>query len=315
MDEPTVVDWHGLHVALPVPWEVIRHGTSPLKGSLVFADRTRQRLQVTWTACRKAPDVDRLLSDHRAKQLRANGEAKFDEAEPAEGWRGLVRRFDDGRAITRLARYEPGPDQRPEKGKLVEVVLEHRPGDAAEAELLPDILAGFNAAGDPRRYRVFGLDLLVEGAKGQRGKGAKGAWGVGGWWLGGTRVLPGDVTLTFQDVDPATQREPRATVAVRRQAMADAWFDGDLEALVRRELPKADWRFDASEVNGHDAVEGGCVVPGPRLKRFANRHDRRAERAWHCEADNAVYRVAATGPARRNPSVEGFELRCHGGGA
>ncbi len=299
MDEPTVVDWHGLHVALPVPWEVIRHGTSPLKGSLVFADRTRQRLQVTWTACRKAPDVDRLLSDHRAKQLRANGEAKFDEAEPAEGWRGLVRRFDDGRAITRLARYEPGSVERFEKGKLVEVVLEHRPGDAAEAELLPDILAGFDADADPRRYRVFGLDATVPE----------------GWWLGSTRVLPGDVTLTFQDVDPATQREPRATVAVRRQAMADAWFDGDLEALVRRELPKAEWRFDPAEVNRHDAVEGGCVVPGPRLKRFVNRHDRRAERAWHCEADNAVYRVAATGPARRNPSAGGFELRCHGGGA
>ena len=301
MDEPTVVDWHGLHVALPVPWEVVRHGVSPLKGSLVFADRTRQRLQVTWTACRKAPDVDRLLSDHRAKQLKANERAVFDEAEPAEGWRGLVRRFEDGRAITRLARYEA---EAAGGSKLVEVVLEHRPGDRAEAELLPTILAGFDAEGEVGRYRIFGLDVKVEGAEG----------GGGRWWLGSTRVLPADVTLTFQDTDPATHKEAKSTVAVRRQGMADGWFDGDPEKLIRRELPKAAWAFEGDEVNGHGAVVGRCVVPGPRIKRFARLHNARGEVAWHCEAENAVYRVAATGPARRGVGVEGFEVRCHGVG-
>ena len=314
MDEPTVVDWHGLHVALPVPWEVVRHGVSPLKGSLVFADRTRQRLQVTWTACRKAPDVDRLLSDHRAKQLKANEKAVFDEAEPAEGWRGLVRRFEDGRAITRLARYEAGAAG---GSKLVEVVLEHRPGDRAEAELLPTILAGFDAEGEVGRYRIFGLDVKVEGAEGGAEAGERPAplgkvLRGGRWWLGSTRVLPADVTLTFQDTDPATHKEAKATVAVRRQGMADGWFDGDLEKLIKRELPKAKWEFEEDEVNGHGAVVGRCVVPGPRIKRFARLHNARVEVAWQCEEENAVYRVAATGPARRGVEVAGFVVRCHG---
>ena len=39
------VEWLGLRLVLPRPWEIVRHGVSGRKGSLAFADRRRQRLE------------------------------------------------------------------------------------------------------------------------------------------------------------------------------------------------------------------------------------------------------------------------------
>jgi hypothetical protein len=289
LDEPTVVDWLGLHIALPRPWEVVRHGTSALKGSLVFADRTRQRLQVTWTACKKAPDVDRLLSDHKSRQLERHAEARFEKPPLIGGWRGLVRRFEDSRAVSRLARYEPSVQ------RLMEIVLEHYPDEPAEAELLEQIVEGLEVAGDPQRYRIFGLDVTVPE----------------GWYLGSTRTLPADVTLTFQDVDPATHQEPKAKVDARRMGLAEGWFDGKLERFIERDQIKSDVTFSPLRMHGHPGTIAECDVPGPRIKRLANRHLRRVEHAWHCDKNQAICRLIAVAPASRELTPEGFELRCH----
>ncbi|MEL7087642.1 MAG: hypothetical protein AAGL98_04250 [Planctomycetota bacterium] len=305
----SVVEWLGLRFELPRPWEIIRHGISPRKGSLAFADRRRQRLQVTWTSCVKRPDVARLLSDHRDRQRAIDTDAVFVTPTLPAGWRGLERRFggsgsgsgDQAAGRVRAARYDDATD------RLIEVVLALDPQDPADALLTEQVLDGLRVTGraeDARRWRAFGIDAELPS----------------GWRLQRTAVRPADVTLMF--VPRATKRPaepyrpwPRS-VTLRRRAMAGVWFDGDWQALFRGDEPKAGLTFspsvDADVRPGHAGATATWNVPGPRYQRLLSRHQIATSRAWRCPADDAVYQLTAVAPANDPPTLAGFRLACGG---
>lgn len=296
-----VIEWLGLRLELPRPWEVVRHGVSPRKGSLVFADRARQRLQVTWTACVKKPDVGRLLDDHRDRQKAEQPDAEFVPATLPIGWRGLERRFDDGRSLLRAARYDTGTD------RLLEAVLEVDRTAPDEIELADDVLRGIRVVSDPasaRRVRAFGIDADLPA----------------GWRLGRTRVLPADTSLMFVKGASVKTRSDTAAaseaeVTLRRRAMADVWFDGDPRALLQRDEPRASMNFTETQANGHAAVAAAWDVPGPRYERLLRQNRVAIARLWHCPADNTLYQLTAVGPVKRPPTLDGFGLSCCGAAA
>ncbi|MEM8739526.1 MAG: hypothetical protein AAGG38_13770 [Planctomycetota bacterium] len=280
-----MIEWLGLEIKVPGqrgpdsaqgPWELVRHGVSLRKGSLVFADRRRQRLQVIWTACSQRPDVGQLLKDHRTRQLEQDADARFTAATLPAGWRGLRRQgAADGRGLLRAARYDNATR------RLVEVVL-----DAGDDDAVVDaVIGGLRVTGPAdtaRRVRAFGLDVTRPADDaGTR------------WTLRSTRVLPADAALHFDD---GQGRE----VTVRRRAMAGDWLGckgQTLAAALRAYDPKARRAFAASAEQPHEA-EATWNVPGPRFWRLLGRHRVGRGRAWHDAADDAVYELVGTWPAR-----------------
>ena len=324
------VEWLGLSLHLPDHWEIVRHATSPRKGSLAFADRTRQRLQVTWTQCVRTPDVGRLLSDHRSRQREQDPAARFEAAALPDPWRGVVHHLADGHRLLRAAQYHH-PTRR-----LLEAVYAP-PSDKTQADAEASavanrsqetaaLLAGLQIIGpaDLPRLRAFGLCA---------------AWPED-WRLVRAQVRPADVTLTLAPAPPSThtrqtkapprrpsrQRDaappPSATgsarVTLRRQGLADRWFDNDLAALLRDTASPAKLKpADPSALHDNDTaiqppdadqVTGRWDLPGPRYRRLLGRHRVALATLRHAHREAAVYHLIARGPARRPLSLAGFHV-------
>jgi len=293
----TDVEWLGVRLHAPADWEIVRHGTAPRKGSLVFADRTRQRLQVTWTACGKRPDVARLLADHCAKQREQDAEVVITTPLLPAGWRGMQRdqagfspASGRARRLTRAARFDA------KSSRLIEVVLD----DEADSELLHDLLAGLVVTGPAdtaRRFLAFGLDLTIPE----------------GFQLTATRIQPADAALTFSTQRDAKEPDKHPTLTVRRRAMADVWFDGNLRRQLQAHAPRAVMDFtddDTETFPPHAATSARWNVPGPRYQRLLNLHRVAVACAWLCPEDQAVYDVVAVGPAKLPPTFDGLTLNC-----
>ena len=285
---PTVVEWLGLRVELDQPWELVRHSLSARKGSLVFADRYRQRLQVLWTACVKRPDIDRLLADHRAKQSEGVPEDASDawrDAEIPAGWKGLIHDQPDAPPLLRAARFDPATS------RLLEAILplpvrEDDPGDAFGGRLLQGLRIVLPPS-EARRLRAFGVSIDCPA----------------GWRPTSSRVMPADVQFTFAPADAADDRR----VTLRRRAMADVWFDGELKPLLQAEAGK---RVKVEFRPGPaGAVEGRWDLPGPRYRRLLGRHRVGLARVWHDPRQHAVFEMRAEGPAPDPPPLTGFTLR------
>ncbi len=289
------VEWLGVRAEVPADWEIVRHSTSPRKGSLVFADRTRQRLQITWTACAKRPDVARLLADHRAQQREQHPDAVFTTPVLPAGWRG-VQRPQPGHAftLTRAARFDT------KASRLIEVVLDDRAGSGQ----IHDLLAGLVVTGPAdaaRRVLAFGLDLSLPR----------------GFQLTATRIQPADAALTFSTHPNAKEPDKHPSLTVRRRAMADVWFDGNLRRLLQAHASRAAMDFtedDADALSPHAATTARWNVPGPRFHRLLNLHRVAVACAWFCPAEQAVYDLVAVGPAQSPPTFDDLRLVCGQGG-
>ncbi|MEM9914996.1 MAG: hypothetical protein AAF911_08545 [Planctomycetota bacterium] len=322
------IEWLGVRLGVPADWEIVRHGISPRKGSLVFADRTRQRLQVTWTACTKRPDVARLLADHRAKQREQDPDLVVTTPVLPAGWRGMQRRQDDGHhTLTRAARYDV------KASRLIEVVLDDEP----DSDLIDDLLNRLVVTGpadEARRFCAFGLDVTIPAE----------------YQLVGTDIQPADAALRFSSHRDAKEPEKHPTLTVRRRAMADVWFDGNLRRVLKPYAPRAVMNFDEEAEAILPSLAGGAGgacrataaapgfnadthspptppdnpsaypltatwnVPGPRYQRLLNLHRVALACAWHCPDENAVYEVVAIGPAKSPPTLEQLRVTCGQGG-
>jgi len=296
-----VIDWLGLHLELPRNWEIVRHSTSQRKGSLVFADRTHQRLQVTWTACAKPPDVARLLADHRARQCEQDADARFEPPALPAGWRGLTRLQDDGRSLTRAARFDT------KTSRLIEAVFDAEPCRADAQALADQVLTPLritHPADDAPRFRAFGLDVEVSKPR------AEGRNAPHAWQITEAKILPADITLRWEPSAEAGKKHRDSQYTVRRRAMADVWFDNNLRRLLQAESPRTAMSFTPAAVNSHPAQQATWVVPGPRYQRLLSQHHLAVAVAWHCPRDNAVYLSFATGRAKSSPSLAGWAVRC-----
>ena len=309
------VAWLGLSLDVPRHWEILRHSTSPRKGSLAFADATRQRLQVTWTQCVKAPDVGRLLADHRSRQSQDHPDARFSPVELPGSWRGVQHHLGPDHTLLRAARYDP-PTRR-----LLEIVL------APAASSPPTSSSPRRDLGaDPEALASFFLGLQVVGPADLprlSAFGIQAAW-PGGWRLARAQVRPADVTLTLTPVgdDSPTTIEtsaktprsafPPAAVTLRRRGLANLWFDGDLLHWLSQQAKLAKVHIEPDSASpDHPRIRtlrGRWDVAGPRYRRLLGRHRVAQARVWHDPDDDAVYSISVRSPARRPVSLEGFGL-------
>ena len=65
------IEWLGMRFRVPDEWEIVRHSSKRRTGTLMFVDRRRQRMQLSWTECRGEPDKVQLFNDLRARAARA----------------------------------------------------------------------------------------------------------------------------------------------------------------------------------------------------------------------------------------------------
>jgi hypothetical protein len=263
---PQAVSWLALGFRVPEDWEIVRHGIGFERGSLVFVDRARQRLSVSWTACPRAPDLERLLSDFES-QPHAAGETVLSQGD-VSGFRVLECKRETGERVAHALRFDPI------SSRLIELEL---PGlDEREAGgLARELLAGFafSERARSRHLRAFGVHAEVPE----------------GFRLCGSQVKPADVSLEFEQIAVSGERTA-ARLRIRRSGMARAWFDGDAARAIRSRSPELRFHdFASRAVGSHAATVAQGAPRGAILKRALGRATRHQVTFWECPRQNAVF--------------------------
>ncbi|HEV8244345.1 MAG TPA: hypothetical protein VGP93_01120, partial [Polyangiaceae bacterium] len=193
------------------------------------------------------------------------------------GFHGLESRDPRGELLTRAVRWEA------QAARLIELSIVRSEADSPQ--LLPCLLDGVQsgAAGAPERYSAFDVD--VELPLGLR--------------IAAATVKPADVLFEFEPLEakPGQKKKPRALV--HRFGMADAWFSGDLYALIRREEPKSRLEFRELEIGPHAGLFASGAE-GPPLPRLFGVAPQKRLLAWACSERNSLF-VVATSSKRKAP--------------
>lgn len=275
------VAWLGLAFRAPEDWEIVRHGTRPERGELVFVDRRRERLRLSWTACLKPPDLSRLLEDFRKAE---DGELASEPWRRADGVRGFSCATADG-WLARAVRYDASGQ------RLLELALSAGSAEQANA-LLHALLDTLTVGGERFELAAFGLEL----------------------------VGPGPLVLTKADVRPMAARVELslggARVTAQRLGAAESWFSGDLRGWLARAEPASNYHdFESLDVHGHAALRVRGRERGPVLQRALGRLPLLEARVWHCPSNNALYALSAATKPGFAFELATLELGCCGGRA
>jgi hypothetical protein len=286
------IEWMGLKMAVPRDWEIVRHSIVPKSGALTFVDRRRQRLEVVWTDCPREPDVGRMVEDQRARELEQDPGAQVSMLGGLGPWMGVRRVGTDGRVTTRAVRHFPG------SGRLIEAVILTKKNEPGARELVAALLAELVAvapASEARRVKAFGLDVTTPQ----------------NYRLLSASVKPADVTLKFV-TGPAPRWQPVQPVAtIRRMGMADSWYTGEGEKLIRRDSPRVRFEsFSESALKKHRALLAVGEEPTSPVARWLGRGRGRRVVLWRCEAENALYEVATSSSRKQLVRPEDFEVSC-----
>jgi hypothetical protein len=286
-----IVEWLGIRARLPSDWEITRHAVSAENGSLVFVDRRRQRLTLTWTQCRNKPDLARLVRDYGTQRL---AESSLEPFEHGGRWRGLLETRSDGERVARVVTYEP------RSARLLEAVLVVDSGASVKgvAEPLLDRLEVTAAGTEARRFGAFGL--CVETPEGMQ--------------LARVAAKPMELVVEFRR-GALEDRARRVVAVVQRLGMAGAWYRGDLERTLRQREPGLRFAaFEKIEHEGWPALLGSGTEGSTPFERLRGRARRARALAWHCRSENAVYVVCCR--ARSESLCAPAELRvaCEPGG-
>lgn len=289
------VSWLGLELAVPEDWEIVRHGVSAKRGSLIFVDRRRQRLELGWLAVRQEPDLDRWASDLEQEERRTQPGARLRELRLAGGWRAIQRTTESGEVTTRAVRYHADTAQ------LLEAVLETRLNEPDDRELLEAVLSRISVSSAPERARrTQAFDLDVEVPEPLR--------------LARADVKPADVCFEFAGYDSERPVGPFATV--RRMGMAEAWYDDDAQGLIRRRDRQSTFEsFEPSTHAGHAATFARGLEAGPLAKRLLGMLRERRVLLWKCPTRNALFEISTLSPRTAPLSPEAIAVRCCGGKA
>jgi hypothetical protein len=279
------VDWLGLHAEVPDDWEIVKHSTKFGRGTLVFVDRRRQRMQLSWAACATPPDAERIFDDFRARDRQEHPGCDVGDSFRLLRWTGY-RRNTGGRALTRAGCYDR------QYRRWIDVALPWPHGYEANVERA--VLESF------RTVKSDGGDLMLDAFD-------LAVTVPAGWRLAGAAVAPTRVTFTLTRGETA--------VMVRRIAMPEAWFDGQADQFLRRQAAPIGGSCALTRVAGHEAAtfEGRERVVHPRWL-WGKRKERR-DLAWECPGDHAVYHVVVTRYPRDSVEPADFAVRCCRAGA
>lgn len=284
-----IVRWMGLRFRVPLDWEMVRHSKNSEKGSLVFVDRRRERLEVHWLDCQNEPDLERMVDNQRSLAQKEDPEAR---AEPLRGlgaWRAL-RITSRGSVVSRAVRYDA------KTKRLVEVVV-----SSSEAEEVGEFFQWYcrhfevEAKGSQAlRWAAFDIDVSIPS----------------GYRLCVAEIKPCDAVLEFEEVDAEGEPVLAQRVRVRRLGLVDSWFTGDSKGLIRTHAPKLKFSaFSELMYGAHPATEASGVYPAPVFTRLRGRQVRTLIRLWACAAENALYEVSSSG--YRRPPIWPTDLKVH----
>lgn len=299
----TLLEWMGIRLRVPEDWYLLRHGLTATRGTLALADRRTQRMQLWWQDCDRAPDLDRTARDYRDQlRLAANDQAPSQPADiatvdPATGWHGCFRTTDDGRRLVRAARYWPNHQ------RVIEVTLTPPP---------PLPARGSNAPEDPQTLIARHLSGIVPVARGSEAT----RWRLHGldvqtppgWRITAARLMPTCTELRYEFGEDIGRWGPHREAVIRRIALADGWFDGELEPVLRREARGVRVRPRRLAHRGYGLLSNEACEAGPRLKRWTGRLRRRQDLLWHDVSGNAVLHVTTLGPRRRPVAMRSFRV-------
>lgn len=290
------IQWLGIRFAAPRDWQVVRHGLSPKRGSLILVDRYRQRLTLTWTHTDKQPDLDRLAEDYRARLLEKNSGACVEPMTGIARWAGVQRRLSRGRvAVTEAMRYDAAT------ARLLEAQVVGDPDDRRDPEVLRGILSSIEAV-EPidaiTRMRAFDLDVTVPKD----------------WRLAAAEVKPAAVTLRFTELERGDAAHPtKQELIVRRRGMADAWWAGEHDdpmRLIGADAKGANLREQDPSLGGeHRTTRAVGVEAGPAAKRVLGLLRRREDAVWHDRRANAVFHVTLLSWPKREAGLDLFTIR------
>jgi hypothetical protein len=253
----------------------------------VFVDRRRERLVLSWTECKSAPDLARLVQDFSAQQA---GAGKLHRSGPyrSGAWRGIRREAQAGGVQTQVVQYDAA------SARLIEARVctlgSHEENGLAERVLRAIEVS--EPAQSCRRWRAFGLGVEVPP----------------GFELAGTEVQPGSAAFRFER--PRGPHSARTTEAeVRRLGLARAWFDGALERLLGVRFPKVTFeQSEACEYAGGPAWLASGWEEATRFERWLGRARRLRALAVNAPEENAVYVVTTKSPQNAPLDPRAFSL-------
>jgi hypothetical protein len=280
MQQRLTTEWLGIGFWVPPDWEIVRHSPNRRAGSLVFVDRRKQRMQLSWTDCPREPDAEQVFRDLRSRDLEQVPDCALGERFTRGRWL-CYRRAGEGKVLTRAGFYDK------KRRRWLDLVLPWPDGhdEVLEKAILDSFRPGRPSA-KGMRWRAFNLD--VQAPK--------------GWELTTAEVKPARVSMDFEN------RGARATVT--RIGVPEAWFDGHLENFLRRRVGETKGSFSIGMRGSHEA----CAFAGKerqfRPRWLVGKRYVRREVAWHCPKTHAVFAVMTAAPRKVHIAPEAFAVKC-----
>lgn len=280
--------WMGFRYEAPSNWEIVVHSLRRDEGQIEMVDRRRQRVSFSWKRPKRQPDVQGTLDQVRENERLVAPNRKLRTLDTIGIWRGYAR--DD---LTRLMSWDR------ERNLWLDMVLLWPEGRDADAEARvarsfevgPEPPAAHMTARQvekltPMRWRAFGIDMTAPA----------------GFAFDEAEVKALNVAFLLHDA-----RRQNRGAQVRRSAMADAWFDGNLETHIKTLAgARQTIRFTKTRYRGHDAVRGESKEPTKIGTKIVRGPRDRVDLAWADEQANAVYSITTFSRSRRPLGPEEF---------
>jgi hypothetical protein len=203
-------------------------------------------------------------------------------------WRGIEWK-NEGGVHTQIVRYDA------ESQRLLEARIWAERRSAEQRAFVERLLAEVRCA-EPaakcRHWEAFGVRSVVPA----------------GFELAGSVVQPASVCLRFEATAERGGARP-AAAEVWRLGMARAWFDGDLERLLRARLPQV--TFEQSTVVEYRGARARLMEgweESPRFERWLGRARRLRTLAWAAPDEIVVYVTIIKSPKAVVSEPSAFEL-------
>jgi len=260
---------------------MVRYGMRRRQGACTFADPWGERLQLAWQRNAPRPDLERLLSDLRARESVASEDDDPRMRDLHEGaWQGLVIER-EGMTVTRAVCHdasEPG---------LLELTISWRDGYDEQREKAMLASTRYVPAQEFTTWQAFGIAARIPSR----------------YELAECRCLPGDARLGFR----AGKALPSLTL--RRLGFTSVWLRQPLADWLAQQLPARSRRAcrDREETPAGHALEVLHSRHRLRgLRQLLAGSVPRADYACLCPAEQRVYHVVEEGAAEERR----FSLRC-----
>ena len=275
--------WRGFRFSLPVDWELLQFSRERGIGRCAFADRYQYRLEWSWRAVERMPDIARLMTDYRSKLVTEGTMAEPKLVELA-GWRGLAGK--QGKAWTsRFGRFFE------EAGCLTELVFLW-PG-SRNHEIERSVCSSFEPVATKKGlqpWKAFGMAIEAPAQVP----------------LFECKVEPANAVLTF------SAKKGGDSCVFRRLGLAPVWLKEPVADWLRRQMPRRVRDVACTEETraGHSVslVRGTVPRRGPFFPPRSY-----AAAAWQCPDDGRLYCVTQTERKRKEPCAPPPTLSCCSG--